>query len=56
MATKLRKGRERDASEKLTTDESEHESDGNGIGVAGATVSWCWANVDAVHAFWQYAG
>ena len=39
MATKPRKGREDGASGKLTTDESEHESEGNGIGVAEATVS-----------------
>ena len=39
IATKPRKGREDDASWKLTTDESEHESEGNSTGVAGATVS-----------------
>ena len=34
-AMKQRKGRENDASGMLTTDESEHESDGERIGVAG---------------------
>ena len=47
---KPRKGREDDASGKLTTNGSEHESDGNGTGVAGATVSLWYEFVDAVHA------
>ena len=49
-AMKPRKGREDDASGKLTSDGSEHESDGNGTGVAGATVSLWYEFVDAVHA------
>ena len=40
----------------LKTDESEHESEDGGKGVAEATGSRCWEHVGAVSAFRRYAG